>query len=81
MENIEELSKGKIIFLLNRNTDSFNMFHGICEFMKAMTLMYILKLKPEDIKIIFWKIVKIKLIFFMIYIKFYLEGEQVQKQL
>ena len=53
MENVEELAPGKTIFLLSRNYDSGNMYHGGCEIINAISLMYILNLKPEDIKIIF----------------------------
>jgi hypothetical protein len=53
MEYIGELAPGKTIFLLYRNIESFSTFHGLCEFISAISLMHILKLKPEDIKIIF----------------------------
>ena len=53
MEKIEELAPGKTIFLLSRNNNSPNMFHGGCELINAIALMYLLNLKPEDIKIIF----------------------------
>ena len=53
MGNIEELAPGKTIFLLNRNGDSANMYHGGCELINAISLMHLLNLKPEDIKVIF----------------------------
>ena len=59
MENIKELAPGKTIFLLSRNNNSPNMFHGGCEIINAIALMYLLNLKPEDIKIIFLESCKI----------------------
>ena len=53
MEDVEELAPGKTIFLLNRNYNSANMYHGGCEIVNAVCLMYLLNLKPEDIKVIF----------------------------
>ena len=53
MEDVEELAPGKTIFLLSRNANSGNMYHGGCEIVNAVSLMYLLNLKPEDIKIIF----------------------------
>jgi hypothetical protein len=53
IEKIEELAPGKTIFLLSRNNNSPNMFHGGCEVINAVALMDLLNLKPEDIKIIF----------------------------
>ena len=53
MEDAEELAPGKTIFLLNRNSDDVNMYHGGCEIVNVVSLMNLLNLKPEDIKIIF----------------------------
>lgn len=53
MEDVEELAPGKTIFLMSRNYNSGNMYHGGCEIVNAVCLMYLLNLKPEDIKVIF----------------------------
>jgi len=53
MEDVENLAPGKTIFLMSRNYNSGNMYHGGCEIINAVSLMYLLNLKPEDIKIIF----------------------------
>ena len=50
---LEELAPGKIIFFISRNQDSPNLFHGFSEFINALTIMYLFKLNPEDIQIIF----------------------------
>ncbi len=50
---LEELAPGKIIFLISRNQDSPNLFHGFSEFINALSIMYLFKLNPEDIQIIF----------------------------
>jgi hypothetical protein len=52
-EEMEELAPGKTIFFMSRNQDSPNLFHGGSEFINAICTMYLLNLKPEDIKIIF----------------------------
>ena len=52
-EEMEELAPGKTIFFMSRNQDSPNLFHGGSEFINAICIMYLLNLKPEDIKIIF----------------------------
>ena len=61
MNDIEELAPGKTIFLLSRNGDSLNMYHGGCEIINAIALMYLLNLKPEDIKVIFLESFDMKL--------------------
>ena len=53
MENVEEFAPGKTIFLLSRNNNSPNMFHGGCEIINAIALMHLLNLQPEDIQVIF----------------------------
>ena len=52
-ENLEELAPGKIIFFMSRNADSNNLFHGGSELMNVISLMKILKIEPEKVKIIF----------------------------
>lgn len=50
---LEELSPGKTIFLMSRNQDSPNLYHGNCEVMNAISMLYLFKLYPEDIQIVF----------------------------
>ena len=52
-ENIEELASGKTIFFISRNEDSPNIYHGFSEFINALTIMYLLNLTPEKVKIVF----------------------------
>ena len=51
--NLEELAPGKTIFLISRNQDSPNLFHGISELINALCIIYLFNLKPEDIQIVF----------------------------
>jgi len=55
---IKELSPGKTVFILNRNLDSPNLFHGGSEFISAFSLMHLLNLKPENIQILFLESMK-----------------------
>ena len=50
---LEELAPGKTIFLISRNQDSPNLFHGISELINALCTIYLFKLKPENIQILF----------------------------
>ena len=54
----EELSPGKIIFILSRNQDSPNLFHGGSEFISAFSLMNLLNLNPENIQVLFLESMK-----------------------
>ena len=55
---IKELSPGKTVFIINRNQDSPNLFHGGSEFISAFSLMHLLNLKPENIQILFLESMK-----------------------
>lgn len=55
---IKELSPGKTVFILNRNQDSPNLFHGGSEFISAFSLMHLLNIKPENIQILFLESMK-----------------------
>ena len=58
-ENLKkELSPGKTVFILSRNQDSPNLFHGGSEFISAFSLMNILNLKPENIQVLFLESMK-----------------------
>ena len=52
-EQLEELAPGKTVFFISRNQDSPNLYHGGSEFVNAIAIMYLLKLNPEDIQIVF----------------------------
>ena len=49
----KELAPGKTIFFISRNQDSPNLFHGGSEFINTLSLVYLLKLKPENIQVVF----------------------------
>ena len=53
MEIEEELAPGKTIFFISRNQDSPNLYHGGSELINAISIMYLFKLVPEQIQIIF----------------------------
>lgn len=59
-EELLELFPGKTIFFLSRNQDSPNIYHGGCELINAVAMMELLKLKPEDIQVIFLESMTIK---------------------
>ena len=57
---IPELAPGKTIFFISRNHDSTNLFHGISEFINALSIIYIFNLDPENIQIIFLESIILK---------------------
>ena len=54
-----ELCPGKILFILNRNQDSPNLMIGAAGFINAFSLMYLLRIKPENIQVLFLESIKI----------------------
>lgn len=54
----DELIPGKTLFLISRNQDSPNLFHGGSEFINAYSLMNLLGLKPNNIQILFLESMK-----------------------
>ena len=52
-KELEELAPGKIVFFISRNQDSPNLFHGLSELINTLSIMYLFKLNPENIQIIF----------------------------
>ena len=52
-EQLPELAPGKTIFFISRNHDSPNLFHGISEFLNALSIIYLFDLNPENIQIVF----------------------------
>ena len=59
-KNEKELFPNKTIFIISRNQDSPNLFHGGSEFISAFAIMKILNLKPENIQILFLESMKLK---------------------
>ena len=55
----QELSSGKVLFILNRNQDSPNLLIGGAGFINAFSLMYLLRIKPENIQVLFLESMKI----------------------
>ena len=51
-EELEELAPGKTVFLVSRNQESNNLFHGHCDIINIISMLYIYNLSPEDIQII-----------------------------
>ena len=49
----KELCPGKVLFILNRNEDSPNLLIGGAGFINAFSLMHLLKVKPENIQVLF----------------------------
>ena len=58
-ENLEELAPGKVIFFLSRNQDSPNLYHGGSEFMNAISMLYLLDIKPENVQVVFLESIEI----------------------
>jgi hypothetical protein len=55
----KELCPGKVLFIINRNQDSPNLLIGGAGFINAFSLMYLLKIKPENIQVLFLESIKI----------------------
>ena len=53
INDLEELAPGKTIFLISRNQDSPNLFHGLSELINSLAIIYLYNLKPENIQILF----------------------------
>jgi hypothetical protein len=47
------------LFILNRNEDSPNLLIGAAGFINAFSLMYLLRIKPENIQVLFLESIKI----------------------
>lgn len=59
-EKYEELAPEKIIFFINRNYDSKNIFNFFLAFLNTFSLMKTYVLNPEDIRVVFLESVDIK---------------------
>ena len=58
-EELEELAPGKTVFLLSRNQDSPNFYHGNCEIINVISMMYLFNLSPENIQVLFMESIEI----------------------
>ena len=58
-EELEELAPGKIVFLISRNQDSPNLFHGNSEIINVISMLYLFNLSPEDVKVVFMESIQI----------------------
>ena len=58
-EKLEELAPGKTVFLLSRNQDSPNLYHGNCEIINVISMLYLFNLCPEDVQILFMESIEI----------------------
>ena len=52
-EKLEELAPGKVVFIMSRNQNSPNIFHGSSEIINVISMFYLFNLRPEDVKVIF----------------------------
>ena len=52
-EKYEELAPNKTVFFMSRNQDSPNLFWGGAGIINALTVIYYLNLKPENIQVVF----------------------------
>ena len=58
-EQLQELSPGKTVFLLSRNQDSPNLYHGNCEMINVISMLYLFNLRPEDVQLLFMESIEI----------------------
>ena len=58
-KELEELAPGKTVFLISRNQDSPNIFHGISDIINAISMIYLFNLDPKEIQVIFLESIEI----------------------
>ena len=58
-EELEELAPGKTVFLISRNQDSPNLFHGNSEIINVLSMIYLFNLDPKEIQVIFLESIEI----------------------
>jgi hypothetical protein len=58
-EKLEELAPGKTVFLISRNQDSPNLFHGNSEIINVLSMIYLFNLDPKEIQVIFLESIEI----------------------
>ena len=57
-QNISDFFPDKTIFIISRNQDSPNLFHGGSEFINAFSIMKLLNINPKNIQILFLESMK-----------------------
>ena len=60
-ERLEELAPGKTVFFISRNQDSPNLFHGNCEIINVISMLYLFNLSPEEIQVVFMESIEIEI--------------------
>ena len=58
-KNLEELAPGKIVFLLGRNHGSPNLYHGNCEVINVLCMLYLFNFSPEKVQLVIFSAIKI----------------------
>ena len=58
-ETLDELAPGKTVFLMGRNQDSPNLFHGNSEIVNIICMLYLFNLAPEEVKILIFEGIEI----------------------
>ena len=53
-ESLEELAPGKTVFFLGRNQDSPNLYHGNCEIINVLCMLYLFNLPPEKVQLVIY---------------------------
>ena len=53
-EKLEELAPGKTVFLIARNEDSPNLFHGNSEIVNVLSMLYLFNLSPEEVQVVIY---------------------------
>ena len=54
IDDLEELAPGKIVFLISRYEDSANLYHGNCEIINSLSMLYLFNLSPEDVQVVIY---------------------------
>ena len=54
-EKLEELAPGKTVFLISRFEDSANLYHGNCEIINSLSMLYLFNLAPEDVQVVIYE--------------------------
>ena len=58
-EILEELAPNKTVLLLSRSQDSPNLFHGNCEIINVISVLYLFNLPPEQVRVLFLESIEI----------------------
>ena len=58
-ELLEELAPGKTVLLIGRNEGSPNLYHGNCEIINFICMLYLFNLSPEEVQVVIFEGIKI----------------------